>query len=154
MKKIGIISGIIILLDQLIKIIITKVIELNTHVIVLDKFFYIANVHNEGAAFSILSGSSILLISIGIIAIIAIYFLFIKNKILNKIDIIIYGLLIGGIVGNLIDRVVFNYVIDYLEFIIFKYHYPIFNLADICIVVSVILMIIINIKEEVCKRLK
>lgn len=80
------------------------------------------------------------------ISLMAIYLYFIKDKKLKKIEVITYSILIGGIIGNLIDRIVYGYVIDYLSFNIFGYHFPVFNLADICIVVSVFLMIMIEIK--------
>ena len=67
------------------------------------------------------------------------------NK-LNKLDYIIYSLLYGGIVGNLFDRIVYGYVIDYLDFYIFNYNFPVFNFADVCIVISVILIIFDSIR--------
>ena len=67
---------------------------------------------------------------------------FIKNETkITKFVIIEYGLLIGGILGNFIDRVVYGYVIDYLDFKIFNYDFAIFNLADTFIVIGVILLI-------------
>lgn len=152
MKKIGIVGFFVIIFDQVIKYLINNCLDLFSHVNIINNFFYIANVHNTGAAWNILDGNRFFLIFIAIIAILSIYLLFIKNKKLNKLDIISYGLLIGGIIGNLIDRIIYGYVIDYLEFIIFKYHYPIFNLADICIVISVILIIINSIIESRCKN--
>ncbi len=99
-----------------------------------------------------MSGDKWLLILIALIAIVIIYKTFIENKKIDKMDTLIYSLLLGGIIGNLVDRIIYGYVIDYLEFIIFKYRYPIFNLADICIVIAVIFIIIKSIREEVCKR--
>ena len=72
----------------------------------------------------------------------------IKGKDLNKYEEIIYGVLIGGIIGNLIDRVVHGSVIDYLDFNLFGYNFPVFNFADICIVISIILIIISICKGE------
>ena len=60
----------------------------------------------------------------------------------------IYGILIGGILGNLFDRIKFGSVIDYLDFKIFNYNFPIFNFADMCIVVSIFLLLIYFIKSE------
>ena len=151
-KKLSIFTVIFILIDQIIKCIITNSLNLYQNVIVIKNFFSITLVHNTGAAFSILSDNVYLLITISMIALVLIYYFLIRGNILKKIDVIIYCLLIGGIIGNLIDRIIFGYVIDYLSFKIFNYNFPIFNLADIGIVVSVFLMIIKTFKEEVCKR--
>ena len=55
-------------------------------------------------------------------------------------------MLIGGILGNLFDRIIYGYVIDYLDFYILGYNYPVFNIADMCIVISVFLIIIDTIR--------
>lgn len=154
MKRMGIFSLVFVFVDQFIKFIVIKNIDLSNHIKVIPHFFYIANVHNTGAAWSMLDGNRLLLIGIGIIAIVLIYLFFIKNKKLNWYDIISYSLLLGGIIGNLIDRIVLGYVVDYLEFIFGSYHYPVFNFADMCIVVSIILIIIKSIQEDVCKKRK
>ncbi|MDE5889251.1 MAG: signal peptidase II, partial [Bacilli bacterium] len=59
-----------------------------------------------------------------------------------------FGLLYGGLAGNLIDRIISGYVIDFLDFYIFKYDFPVFNVADICIVLGVLLLIYATIKGE------
>ena len=89
-----------------------------------------------------------------IIALVVIYFCFIKDKNLSKLEIVLISMLIGGIIGNFIDRIIFKYVIDYLEFIILGYYFPVFNFADICIVLSIIGIIILSIKEDICKSSK
>ena len=89
-----------------------------------------------------LSGHRWLLIIISIVLLVVLYFMLIRGKKLNKYEEITYGLLIGGIFGNLIDRIIYGYVIEYLDFNIFGYNFPIFNLADSLIVISIIMLII------------
>ena len=74
--------------------------------------------------------------------------MFIRNKKLNKFESINYGLLTGGIIGNLLDRIIYGYVIDFLDFNIIGYNYPIFNLADSFIVISIILIIFNEFKGD------
>ena len=86
MKKITVISFICIIIDQLIKIIVTNNLALNTELIIIDNFFSLTNVQNDGAAFSILSGNRIFLICVSLCALILLYFLFVKDKKLKNID--------------------------------------------------------------------
>lgn len=154
MKKIAIFSIVFILIDQIIKLLITNNIAYLDSIEIIPNFFYLTHVHNEGAAWSIFSGNTLFLILIAIIVLVFIYLFLIKGKKIGKIENFTYSMLIGGIIGNLIDRIVFKYVIDYLEFIFGSYHYPVFNFADICIVVSVIILVVCSFKEDVCKKLK
>ena len=135
------------LLDFISKQVIIHTIPLNESIKVIDKFFYLTYVRNKGAAFSILQDRRILLLIISVIA------LFLINKYmnkeeLNKLESISYGMIIGGIIGNLFDRVFNSYVIDFLDFKIFGYNYPVFNLADSFIVIGIIIMIILSIKGK------
>lgn len=148
MKKITIISLFILLVDQIIKYIVINNMSLYKSIEIIPNFFNITYVENIGAAFSILSGNVLFLILISLIAIILIYLFLIKNKKLNKLQITMYSLLIGGIIGNLVDRIFRGFVVDYLDFSIFGYNFPIFNFADVCIVLSAIALLFINIKEE------
>lgn len=147
MKKIIGISFICILIDQIIKLIISININVADSINIIKNFFRITYLQNTGAAFSIFSGNRIFLILITLVALLLIYFILIKGKEITKTETICYGLLIGGIIGNLIDRVRIGYVIDYLDFNFGSYHYPVFNFADICIVVSAIILLIISFKE-------
>lgn len=148
MKKIILISSFLTLLDQMIKLIVDKNLILGESVKIIDNFFHFTYVKNYGAAFSILTGSTIFLIIIGFLALFLIYQFLIKNKSLSKIEFITYSFLIAGIIGNLLDRIIRGYVIDYFDFKIFGYNFPIFNLADTFIVLSVISIIYITLKEE------
>ena len=116
MKKIFSISFICILIDQIIKFIITINLNFTESINIIKNFFRITYLQNNGAAFSILSGNRIFIILITLLSLILIYFILIKNKRINNIESICYGSLIGGIIGNLIDRIRLGYVIDYLDF--------------------------------------
>ena len=141
MKKIGIISLIVIIIDRILKVLVTNNFVLNVRNKIIDGFFYITNCHNEGAAFSLFSGNVLFLIFITLIVLFLIYRSINKENV-NKIGILAYGLLLGGILGNLYDRIFYGYVIDYLDFVIFKFNFAIFNLADAAIVIGAILLIV------------
>ena len=146
-NKYIVLTFIIVLIDQITKYIITKLLNLNEIIYLIKNILYITNVHNTGAAFSILEGNTYLLIIISILA------LYILNKIKldsnnNTLNNIGYSLLYGGIIGNLIDRIIYKYVKDFIGIIIFKYYFPIFNIADIAIVLGVLILIIKNIKGD------
>lgn len=147
-KKISLISFGCLLLDQITKLLIITKMNLNDSISIIKSFFSITYVRNYGAAWSILEGNTFFLILIAILAIAFIYIYFIKNKHLSILEIIIYGMLIGGILGNLVDRLIYNYVIDFLDFNILGYKFPVFNIADILIVVSTSLMILMIIRES------
>lgn len=140
MKKILPISLLFVVIDQVVKIIVINKMALQQSITIINNFFNITYVRNTGAAWSILSGNVLLLIMISVLALVTIYYYLIKDKDLNKIDIVSYSMLIGGIIGNLIDRIVHGYVIDYLDFKIFNYNFPIFNIADTLIVISIIII--------------
>lgn len=140
-------SILVLLIDFLIKSIIRFFLEPDSVINIINNFFSIAFRQNTGGAFSILTGHPIVLAIIGIIVIdVLIYFIF-KEGIDNTEE-ILYSLLIGGILGNILDRMLFGYVIDYLEFTFGSYRFPTFNFADICIVVSIFLLVIHMIRGD------
>lgn len=154
-KKLTIFSILFIVIDQVIKFFVSNFIEYQSNINLIPNFFYITNVHNDGAAWSILSGNVLFLALLGIVALVIIYYLFLKGKTLSKLETFLYSILIGGIVGNLIDRIFLGYVVDYIGVVIINYYFPIFNFADIGIVVAIAIMIVLSIKEEyVCKKSK
>ncbi len=146
-KKIYIISLLIFILDQITKSLISTYLKLNESIEIIKDFFYIRYINNKGASWGILENNRILLIGLSIIAIIMIirYSYSFKKTKLNTYG---FGLLLGGILGNLSDRLIFGYVKDFLDFIIFRYDFPVFNIADISIVIGVVLLIISILKGE------
>ncbi len=142
MRKIILISFIGIVLDRIIKSLLLLNMDMGDSITIINNFWNITLISNTGAAFSILSSNTPFLIIVSLFTIILIYFLFIKGQELKNYQKILYGILLGGIIGNLIDRIIYGAVVDYLDFNIFGYNFPVFNLADIFIVVGVILIII------------
>lgn len=148
MKKLFGIAFITVLLDQLIKNGLLFFMNYGQSITIIKNFFNITLIGNTGAAFSILSSNTILLIIISVVVLNVLYFFFIKGKTLTDFEQVSYGLLIGGILGNLIDRILRMQVVDYLDFNFFGYNFPVFNLADIVIVISMILIVIQIIKGD------
>ena len=146
MKRIGFIALFCLILDQLSKIIIVNLFSVHRGITIIPSFFSLMYVQNTGAAWSILDGNRLFLIITSILALIVIYLFFIKKQELKKIEHVIYGILIGGILGNLFDRIFRGFVVDYLSFNIFGYPFPIFNLADIFIVCSVFIILILTLR--------
>ncbi len=147
-KKIYSICGGILLLDQIIKMIIVFKMKLNQYIIVIPKFFKIKYVTNTGAAFSILEDKRYLFIIIATIFFFMLQRYIAKTTITKKLEIVSLGLLMGGILGNLFDRIFYGYVIDYLSFDFFGYSFPIFNVADIGIVIGIVLFSIYVMKSN------
>lgn len=141
MKKTAIISIAVIIFDQIIKKIITSKLVLGESVTIIKNILSITYVTNTGAAFSILNSNTYLLIMISLMTLIALNVYLLKIK-TDNIEKMIYGFLIGGIAGNLIDRILHGYVIDYINVNVFGYPFPIFNFADMVIVMSILLIVV------------
>ena len=135
------------LIDQISKSIIDIYCPLNNSITIINNFFYLTNVYNKGGAWSILSKYPIILIIVSVLVLL----IFLRNSKLfqkNKLTKTAFILLFSGILSNLIDRLFLGYVRDFLDFKIFNYDYPIFNIADILIVVGVILLSIQILKGD------
>ena len=146
MKKFLGISFIIFFVDRISKILVQNFIS--DKVYVIKDFFYLIYTRNIGAAFSMLEGKQIIFVLIGIIASIIIFLYVRKNNIKN----IGYTLLLGGILGNVLDRIIYGYVIDFIGFEIFNKSMPIFNIADTAIVIGAIIIIVGSEKNEISSR--
>ena len=120
---------------------------------VIPNFFSLVFVTNTGAAWSIMKGNTLFLIILGIIAIFSLIFVMptIKESMWKSIS---FTMLYAGIIGNLLDRAIFHYVKDFLKFTIFGYEYPVFNFADIFIVVGAILLIVAAWKGDIDEKNK
>ena len=146
-KKIIIYSIIFFILDFISKVIVNNFVSLTESITVINNIFYLTNVHNLGAAWSLFSGQRILLIVVGIAALFFI-FRWINDFKNNNKNIWAFSLLISGLLGNLFDRIIYGYVRDFLDFRFGSYNYPVFNLADTFIFCGVIVLILAIIKGE------
>ncbi len=128
-----------VVLDQIIKKTVVSAMSLYDTVPVLQDVFHITYIHNTGAAFSMMEGMRALLIILPAVMVVgAVAYMFIKRKTGHPLMMTSVALIAGGGIGNLIDRAVLGYVVDYLDFRVF----PIFNLADICVCVGCGLLIL------------
>ncbi len=136
------ITSIFFIIDQLIKVLVQKYMNLFDRVVVIPRFFSLYYVKNTGAAFSILENKSFLLILISVVFIVVFHEYIRREEKFTKMSIIASGLILGGIFGNLFDRIIYSAVIDYLDFTIFSYDFPVFNLADTGITVGIGLLML------------
>lgn len=127
--------------DQLTKMIVDKTLNLGTGYSIIDNFFYFTYVHNFGAAWGILQGKMILFFLVSIIAAVGICYYFLQTHPYQQLTRFGLVLIFSGMVGNLIDRLVLGYVRDFIDFIIFGYDFPVFNVADMAIVIGVGLLL-------------
>lgn len=142
-QKIFNITSILLIIDQIIKIIIKHFMNPYQEIEIIKNFFSLTYLKNTGAAFSILENYTVLLVIVSVLFII-IMSKYIKKEEnnLTKIDVYALGMILGGVFGNLLDRIIHNGVIDYLSFKFFNYYFPVFNFADICITIGIIMYIV------------
>ena len=145
--KLILIAAIVITEDQIKKKIIIDNFSLFESVSVIDGFFNITYLQNPGGAFSFFAEKSVLLRNIifKILPIIVIFLLFIFYKTIpTSYKFLIFGLslIISGAVANLIDRFIFGFVIDFLDFYVKNIHWPAFNIADSAISIGIAIVLI------------
>lgn len=126
------------LVDQASKLLITGTITLNHSIPVLTGIFHITYIRNPGAAFGIMANRTPVFIVISLLVIAGIIFFYYKQGFKRGIIPSSLGLIAGGALGNLVDRVRFGEVIDFLDFRV----WPVFNLADSAIVVGSALLVL------------
>ncbi len=145
MKRWFALSLIIILLDQLSKYIAVDIISLYESIEVLP-FFNWTLLYNEGAAFSFLSDQGgwqrwfFIILSIIVTTVLAIWLLRLQDD--EQSIALSLSLIIGGAIGNLIDRVLLGHVVDFIHLHYQEYYWPAFNVADSAITVGVVIMIV------------
>jgi signal peptidase II len=143
-KLIGLTLTLILVLDQGTKIIVDRTIPLHHSIPVIDNLFNLTHIRNTGAAFGILAGRrgwvrSSFLLFFSLVAMVFIVVLLRRLPENEKTLTIALSFILGGAIGNLLDRLLYGEVIDFLDFYWSRYHWPAFNAADSFITVGVIL---------------
>ena len=136
------IAAFVVIIDQFTKLWIMANFALHEQQNVIPDLFDLVYVTNTGAAFGFLAGSKsglrqLFFLGVGIIALVVIVFAYGHLKKQGKIFVYSLGLIAGGAIGNLIDRVRFGSVVDFLDFYLGSHHWPAFNVADSAITVGV-----------------
>ena len=146
-----VLSVAILALDLITKYVICGMFAENEGITAIPYLFNIIVVHNEGAAWGILSGNQIGLIILSVLLFAFLVWYFVKEKKKSWLLVISMAFIYGGCIGNLFDRIVFGYVRDFIQFAFWQ-SFPIFNFADVFLTVGVILfaiyLIIFLVKKE------
>ena len=137
----------VIAIDQVSKWIIVKEMELGESIPIIDNVLYITSHRNRGAAWGILENKMWFFYVITVIFVIFILFYMKKYAKTDKLLGISLGLILGGAIGNFIDRVVRKEVVDFIHTYIFSYNFPVFNIAESALCVGVALIIIQTLLE-------
>jgi signal peptidase II len=133
---------VIILFDQLTKFLVLKNMELGESIPILGKYLAITSHRNQGAAWGMFQGQMFFFYLVTIVVLVLLVFIFLKEAKNNIIAQLAITFLIAGALGNFIDRILFQEVVDFIDVLIINYDFPIFNVADSFLTMGVILMII------------
>jgi signal peptidase II len=138
------IAALVLLIDQLTKITVVRLFSYGESQAVTS-FFNLVLIYNKGAAFSFLSTESgwqrYLFTGLGIAAALFIIFL-LKRHAGQRMFCTALALILGGAIGNVVDRIAYGHVIDFLDFYMRNWHWPAFNVADSAICVGAVLFVI------------
>lgn len=145
----AIIVGLILILDQITKILVRTFMVEGQSIPIIGEFLALRYINNEGVAFSFLSGQRMVVTIIQAIAIIIVAILLIKTGGKRKLYDISLAMILGGGIGNIIDRVLFGKVTDMISFSIFP---PIFNVADIGVTLGCGLLLLDIILEYISEK--
>jgi signal peptidase II len=138
----------VILLDQITKWLVVSKMQFGESITIIENVLYITSHRNRGAAWGILQGQMWLFYVITLIVIGAIVYYIqkaAKGKWLLGVSL---GLMLGGAIGNFIDRAIRKEVVDFIHTYIFGYNFPVFNVADSSLVIGVILLMIVMLRDE------
>ncbi len=145
-RKEIVMTSLLLFIDQCSKYVLEILLK-EKEITIIPNFFTLYLTYNQGAAWSILNGASILLILISIFALF--FFFFLRKQVKeNRWMPFLFSMIYAGILGNLWDRILIGSVRDFLSFNFFSYHFPIFNLADTYIVIGIILLVVLEMRDN------
>ncbi|MGY8866538.1 MAG: signal peptidase II [Methylophagaceae bacterium] len=151
MLKYLFITSLVIVFDQVSKWLMVSWLSLYETVVVMP-YFNLTMAHNEGAAFSFLSQAGgwqgWLFIGLALVISVVLLVWLAKLKPTEKLEAISLSLILGGAIGNVIDRISYGYVIDFIDLYIGHNHWPVFNIADSAICIGAILLVADSFKSE------
>ncbi|MBL0712706.1 MAG: signal peptidase II [Desulfosarcina sp.] len=145
--RLALIAGGVIIADQVTKFIILGEVRMHAAIPVIPGFFHITHVQNPGGAFGFLANQSamvrgILFLAVSSLAVGLVLWFYHKTPATHRWLAAGFALIFGGAIGNLIDRVRFGRVVDFLDFFVGRWHWPAFNVADSAITVGITIFII------------
>ena len=133
-------AAVVIALDQITKATASSRLFLGQPVPVLDDVVRFTLVHNTGAAFGLFPGSRVPFIIISILAIVVVIYLFLRETYRSLANRILLGCILGGAIGNLVDRVRLGWVVDFVDIGVGSLRWPVFNVADSAVTLGVIFL--------------
>jgi len=143
MRRTAVISLVLIIADQATKLLADGLLPGRPSRPVIDGFFYLTLVYNQGIAFGFFPRYSRLFIFLSLVTIAAIALFYRKVFSQGKAYQAAGGLILGGAIANLVDRIIYGHVVDFLDFRLGAYRWPAFNLADSAICVGVGLLLVL-----------
>lgn len=133
-----------VLFDQITKLWASNVLKDGSSIEIINEFLRFSYVENRGAAFGILQNQKWFFIVVTIVMLAILSYMFFKTKNISFLSRFSIVLIVGGAIGNFIDRLKFGYVIDFIDVRFGNvYDFPVFNIADVCVVIGTFLMIIL-----------
>jgi signal peptidase II len=137
--------GIVVLCDQISKLYVDAVMWPHQSITVIENFFNITYIRNPGGAFGLFARAERwivrpLLLGLSAVTMVIILLIYRSTPVDRSLIRLAFSLILGGAIGNLIDRVRFDEVIDFLDVHWYHYHWPAFNIADAAITIGVVLL--------------
>ena len=138
---------IIIIFDQLSKFVIRANFNLYEQIDIVKGFIKIIYIRNSGVVCGLFSNNQnhlvpIIISILSIAALLTVLYIFIKTSLSCRLELISLSFIMGGAVGNIVDRFLLGYVVDFIDIYIKSYHWPTFNIADSFISIGIVLLLI------------